>query len=172
MSVSYLAACKCRHDLRAAREQAAETAAAYERLQPWAFIYLATRGGGAEVPMYLASRADAEVFCGDDRTQGIGRGGPWMFLFTAAATYLFNPLGHTSLADLTKLARADDGRFEPLAAELGIRLYGRDEFAAVLASLIRQRTPRRDPVAAVRRAGDDAGLFDLLDDPALPLEAM
>ncbi len=39
--------------------------------------------------------------------------------------------------------------------------------------LIRQRIDRRrDPVAAVRRAGDDAGLFGLLDDDTLPLEAM
>ena len=124
--------CQCRQRVAEAKRQAAEIAAAYERLQPWVFIFMATAKGGGEVPMYLASRQDAEAFCCDKRTAGRGRGGPWMFLFTSAATYLYNPLGHSSLADLSKSARADDGRFASLAKELGIRLYGRDEFATVL----------------------------------------
>ena len=155
---TYLADCKCRADLREARRQAAETAALHGRLQPWAFVYMVTRSGGAEVPMYLASRDDAEAFCADDRTKGVGRGGPWVFMFTSAANYLLNPLGHTSLADLTKKARDDDGRFLPVVAELGIRLYGRDEFEAVLNPLINPPATQRPTIGA-----EDNGLFDLLD---------
>lgn len=157
-ALRYLPDCLCQHEIREARRQSAETAALHKRLQPWAFIYMAARTGGAEVPMYLATRTDAEKFCGDDRTKGIGRGGPWAFLFTSAANYVLNPLGHSSLADLTRKARADDGRFEGLAAELGITLYGRDQFEAVLGPIMRPRL-----TAAPEPEPGDGDLFDLLD---------
>ena len=153
MEPTYLAACRCRWEIREARRRAAEEAATWERLQPWAFIYMVTGSGGAEVPMYLAERRHAEVFCSDERTKGIGRGGPWAFMFTSAATYLLNPMGHTSIADLGKKARLDDGRFASLVAELKIVLYGRHEWGWILDPLIQQ--PRAE--ASV------PALFDLDD---------
>lgn len=129
--------CQCRQRAAEAKREAAEIAAAHERLQPWAFIYMVTPAGGARVPMWLAGRRDAEAFCTDERTKGVGRGGPWMFVFTSASNYLYNPLGYSSIADLSKAAAPDDGRFAALADELGIRLHGRDEFATILDPLVR-----------------------------------
>ena len=89
----------------------------YEADDAEAVVYLIFESGQYDKSdVYVMKRSDAVAFCSHPKTCGQGRGGGWAFAFTTH---------RRDWRDTPDTFRDDDGRFDWLFDELGIKLIHR-----------------------------------------------
>ena len=86
----------------------------YEADNAEAVVYMISESGKLPKPaVYVMSRSDAVKFCSRKETAGQGCGGKWAFVFTTHKP---------DWRDTPEIFRKDDGRFNELLREMGIKV--------------------------------------------------
>lgn len=52
-------------------------------LDDYALVYLVTKSGGNRGNLFILTTEDAQKLCEDDCSHGMGRGGPWIMMWTS-----------------------------------------------------------------------------------------
>lgn len=75
----------------------------------WCLVYLVTRAGGNGGNLFVLHQEDAEKLCSDECSHGIGRGGPWMFMWT----YLWRFYDSSDRSAADRQQRDTHGKLKP-----------------------------------------------------------
>jgi len=80
-------------------------------------VYICTFAGGRGGTLFRMSAGDAKVLCSQPKTQGVGAyGGEWMLMWST----------HNLIPNDSKDWIKDDGRFDKLIEQLGLKKIGRE----------------------------------------------
>ncbi len=99
-----------------------------------ALVYTTTEKANSTGIRFATSVADAQRFCGDDRTRGVLHGTQWAFMWTKASTWI-QVLSSTDAPVMDLDGMTDDGSRDGLIAELGVSKIDLTEFPQVFGPL-------------------------------------
>ncbi len=108
--------------------------------EDWCLIYLVTRSGGNQGNIWILKRDDAIKFCSDPCSCGIGRGGPWIMMWTSMDHFIQDDAGAKQHKDVHgKLTPFkfiyDTGKQDKDFERLGIDKPGIKEISELLQSM-------------------------------------